>query len=508
MRINLLKGIYILACVCLMFNCKKQNLNPGSNSNDLQASLKADTQGEGAIELGKQLPNPYDIDIMKKAYESIKDQFPHAQSPVRLTHNYTKLNVQDEQQLSDLKKDSTIVIYPYPLDFEITTAGTYYRHEEGQCDSCVTAQFASLKDGQQLPANIETEILAKLYIPEEDADLDLYVGKAEAEAFEEAILTEAFNMVGLNIDDNPGNTGPQKRVAGSKWRPAGKIRVWDDITNNYVGVEGVEVKARRWFTTHKGFTNSNGDYSCDGEFRHDANYSLQWERKHFSIRSGTYGQATYDGPKQRGNWNLDLNSGSHMFYARIFRAAHQYYYHNIDGLNRPPLNNSLFDPQLKIAAYNQVNTTINGNAAPWRRFLGLGNFIKLYNPQNKINAIHGTTIHELTHASHWNMCSPKSNYNNSDEIVAESWARGVQWWLTRKYYPGYQPPYTFGSYTGVVEDMIDGVGGYDQVQGYTIAQIEQAVKNKKTWAAWRDNVINLYANASEGNVPALYNYWD
>lgn len=502
---NLFKSIYILACVCLMFNCKKQTLNPG-NESGLQASLKDDTQGEGAIVLGRQLPNPYDIDVMTIAFENIRGQFPAAQSPVRVTHNYTQLNLQDEQQLSDLKKDTTIVIYPYPMDFEITTPGTYYRHEEGQCDSCVTAQFASLKDGQRLPANIQTQILAKLYIPEEDAELDRYVGKAEVDAFEDAILTEAFRIVGLNIDENPG-TGTQQRVSGSKWRPAGRIRVWDDVINSYVGVEGVEVKARRWFTTHKGFTNSNGDYSCDGEFRHDANYSLQWERKHFSIRSGTYGQATYDGPKQRGNWNLDLNSGSHMFYARIFRAAHQYYYHNIDGLNRPPLNNSWFDPQLKIAAYNQSNSDINGVAAPWKRFLGLGNFIKLYNPQNSISAIHGTTIHELTHASHWNMCSPKSNYNGSDDIVAESWARGVQWWLTRKYYPAYQPFYN-NTYTGVVQDMVDGIAGYDQVQGYTIAQIEQGVKNKKTWSTWRDNMITTYANATEGNLPALYTYWD
>ncbi len=502
-----MKSIYILACVCLMFNCKKQTLNPGNGAgNGMQAVLSDDAPGEGAIVLGQQLPNPYDIDVMQQAYEAIKGRFPAAQSPVRVTHNYTKLNLQDEQQLSDLKKDSTIVIYPYPMDFEIITPGTYYRHEEGQCDSCVTAQFASLKDGQPLPSNIQTEILSKLYIPEEDADLYHYVGKADAEAFEEAIVAEAFAIVGLEVDKNPGNT-TQQRVSGSKWRPAGRIRVWDDVINNYVGVEGVEVKARRWFTTHKGFTNANGDYSCDGEFRHDANYSLQWERKHFSIRSGTYGQASYDGPKQRGNWNLDLNSGSHMFYARIFRAAHQYYYLNIDGLNRPPLNNSLFDPQLKIAAYNQSNSDINGVTSPWKRFLGLGNFIKLYNPQNAISAIHGTTIHELTHASHWNMCSPKSNYNGSDDIVAESWARGVQWWLTRKYYPNYQPAYN-NTYTGVVEDMIDGIAGYDQVQGYTVAQIEQGVKNKKTWTAWRDNMINTYTNATEGNLPALFDFWD
>ena len=83
MRMNLFKSIYILACVCLMFNCKKQTLNPG-NESGLQASLKDDTQGEGAIVLGRQLPNPYDIDVMTIAFENIRGQFPAAQSPVRV----------------------------------------------------------------------------------------------------------------------------------------------------------------------------------------------------------------------------------------------------------------------------------------------------------------------------------------------------------------------------------------------------------------------------------------
>lgn len=502
---SILRTALVAVCAALSLNsCKKDSAPLSDSKPSLSQVAREDEQVEGPIVLGQQLPNPYAIDNMARAFESIHEMFPKVQSPIRVTHQYVKLNVQDEIQMSVLKQDESIVFYPYPLDYEIIRNGTYYRHEEGQCDSCETAQFAAITVNQPIPADIRTETLAELYIPEEDADLPKYTGMDDPEQFEEALVAQAFKQVGLDIERNPGMS--TMKTTGSKWRPAGKIRVWDNVVNTFVSVEGVEVRARRWFTTHRGITNGNGDYSCDGEFRHDANYSLQWDRHHFSIRSGTFGQAWYNGPKQRGNWNLDINSNPQMFYARIFRAAHQYYYHNIDGLNRPPLNN-FWRPQLKIAAYNQDNNDNNGNAAPARRFLGLGNFIKLYNPNRTISAIHGTTVHELGHAAHWGICSPKSNFNSADDIVVESWARGVQWWLTRKYYPSYTPSYT-STYTGVVEDMIDGVSGNDQVSGYTISQIEQAVKNQKNWHDWRDNTKNLYNNATENNLDALFDLWD
>lgn len=66
------------------------------------------------------------------------------------------------------------------------------------------------------------------------------------------------------------------------------------------------------------------------------------------------------------------------------------------------------------------------------------------------------------------------HYNHADDVVVESWARGVQWELTRMVYTTYQPSY-FEEYTGVVQDMIDVINGYDQVEGYNIRQLEDAL---------------------------------
>ena len=135
--------------------------------------------------------------------------------------------------------------------------------------------------------------------------------------------------------------------------------------------------------------------------------------------------------------------------------------------------------------------------------------------------IYGTTIHEIAHASHWKMDSFTYGCQNDDNCavqcclgdlkVAESWARGVQWELTRMRYSssmmvGY--PQYFDVYSGVVEDMIDGISVNDQVSGYTIQQIEDALIGQLTWSAWKNNIKNLYNNATENNLDALFDFWD
>ena len=56
--------------------------------------------------------------------------------------------------------------------------------------------------------------------------------------------------------------------------------------------------------------------------------------------------------------------------------------------------------------------------------------------------------------------------------------------------------------------MIDVVSGNDQVEGYTIRQIEDALNGEKSWINWRNNIKNRYNNATENNLDALFNTWD
>ena len=335
-----------------------------------------------------------------------------------------------------------------------------------------------------------------------------------------------------NLTEPTQSTAPSNNLEGvkvsfgrrSKWRPAGTIQVYDDVLERYVGVEGVKVRARRWFTTHTGIANSDGEYSCNGRFRRDANYSIDWERYHFALQDGWLNGATYNGPKKRGDWDLNLNSGAQQYYATIFRAAYHYYYKDIKGLRRPP-QNSFWRTQMKIRAYYEENNDANGTHKEERRFLGAQ--IKIYNPERESMRIYATTIHELAHASHWNIWR-SNGFDNTQSIVKESWARGVEWELTRMIYPNYTPFYSRLRYTGVVEDLIDGfktrtsnrfwteqnpwvfqVSTYqDMVENYTIRQLEDALVNQKTWINWQNNIINSINNETSDNVQNSFNFWN
>ena len=511
--------ILILAFVC--FSCKKENLDDYNYTGERQNEAvynpgkRSTSTSSGATVLGVKLQNPYSVSNMLQAYSNLQSKDPDFPlMSISTNYRYIKFMPQNESQLDLLKSDSTIILYDIPLDYEIIENGTYY-HDPSLPDTAVTYQYCSLPISKVIPS-VPYIILENLYIP--PIEYDFSRGNTMAQYY------EALEEEALRITDN---LDPDDNTRADYWTPAGRIQMRDDVLG-VIPIAGIKVRARRWFTTYEGMTDSQGYFECDGQFKKAANYSFNWERYHFSIRSGTFGQAKYDGPEQIGNWNLLIDGGSHEFYATIFRAAFHYYYGNIQDLRRPPLNETL-TPQMKIGAYHEENDDINGNFSPLTRPLGIFNWIRIYNPDNVHSATYATTIHELAHAAHWKM--DKNAFNNADLIVIESWARGAQWTLTKMVYLDYnlQGRYYRCSYTGIIEDMIDGLGTttsykylisydnnpvqctlsyYDRVSDYTIKQIEDALVDAKTWSEWRDNIKNMYDNSTESHLNSAFTYWN
>ena len=464
--------------------------------------------------LGKKLENPYSLENMQKALNNLQANQKGVGETITTSHLYVKFKPHNDDDLSLLKQDTTLILYPYPLDYEIIEGATTY-HDSNVPEGKPTFQYAAVRVKYNFPS-VDYEVLEELYIPEEEAE-----NRNLDDGFVNTLVDEALRITN-NLSEEELND-PQTR--SSKWRPAGTIKVWDDNFNTYIPIKHLKVKARRWFTTYTGITNSNGYYSCNGRFRRDANYSLQFERYDFEIRDAWLSTANINGPKKKGNWNLNMNGGKREFWATIFRATSHYYYDNIKGLRRPP-QNSFWNTQLKLRAMYESNGNANGTHCAACRFMGLGSAIKIYNPQNDSKDIYATTIHEIAHASHWNM--DQSNYSSGDKIVLESWARGVERELTRQIYSSYNPDYSRLRYTGVVHDMIDSyktrnssyywtednawVVSYksynDQVSGYTIRQIEDALYGEKYWNNWKNNIKNSYNNATENNLDASFSFWN
>ena len=471
---------------------------------------------EGMTRLGKKLENPYAIENMRKALENLKASSPDGRIngedvEITTTHLYIRFKPKTEDELSILQKDSTLILYSYPLDYEIDQPGDFYHDPEVPVDQ-PTYQNCAVEADKKLPDGVKYELLAELFIPDEDSDeADESNGRFASAEWVEALVDEALRITGNQEEEVVDNSHAKK----SKWRPAGRIRVWDDRINDWSGVEGIQVRARRWFTTYDGMTNGNGNYTCDGKFKRPANYSIKWQRHHYSIRSGSIGQAKMDGPKKKGNWNVDIQDNDiQQFYAFIHLGAHHYYYGNILGLKRPPLNSSL-KPQMKIGGFDKDGTASHNDD---RRYLGIRNQVRMYRRENNsiigCERIYNTALHELAHASHWELRKGDWDNGRTEDKLQESWAMGVAWSLTRLRYPTHNwwANSSFrwmreegeGDYTPLFIDLIDsdnqGLNDisrpFDRVSGYTIAQVEDVIGTCNNINSVRNNLRNRYPNNS------------
>ena len=537
----------------MVYSCQKEEESSSSSS---ETGIKQTV-------LGKELKNPYSVENMQKAYDNLQSSFRKAgmrvteEVQLERTHLYVRFLPKDSAEYDQLMANTNLDFYDYPLTFEIAEMGEQY-HDPDIPEDRPTYQYTVVNAGYEFGTDVAYEVLSDLYLPKEDTTQDYYYewtaedtdeyisnGRLNADiSFNNLLENEALRITD-NLEKESPSSNPNAKTnfwkRSSKWRPAGRIRMWDDALDQWVGIEGVEVRARRWFWTKKGKTNSEGRYSCDGRFRNKANYSLKWERYDFSIRASYkvktllgdvyYSrQAEIDGPKKRGDWNKDISDGTKdSFHAILFRAAYHYYYQNILGLRRPP-QNSLLKAQMKIAARYETNYDYNGSHAKDLRLFGIFSRIKIYNPQRDHDDIYATTIHELAHASHWQLRKNKW-FDETELKVKESWACGTQWALTRLEYPDYRGrPAGPSDYTNVVVDMVDARaaidstdyinGGFDNqnvgqerlerddVTGYSMRQIEDVLEYTSSWEEWESNIKNNYENDTEENLEALFDYWD
>jgi len=414
--------ILILFTTLFFQSCQKQNFNEIDN-----------VKNENRIFPTKKLQNPYSVANMRKAYENIygKDK----SSDIQTTHYYIKFKPKNEDDLTLLEKDTILELYDYPLDYE-PYKGKDSFHDPRVPDNQPTYLYAAVDVNHTIP-NVDYEIIEDLYIPELDEQLKENENKIDKLVYEALKITN--NLTDEELIQN-------KSWWPSKWRPAGRILVHDDIgasgnmisylnlnNSHNIPVEKAKVRARRWFTTYIGYTNEKGYFSCNGRFRRPANYSIVWETNKFDIRNGTFGQAYYNGPKKKGNWYLTITGGKSLRYATIFRAACRYYFWNIGGLLRPM--NYPFYGKIKISYYHR--SSHGGQLGDSQCYLdnGILSNIRIFGQFNnghwlETYRIYSTTIHEMAHTNHARRIGNIQFWQVSN-ILVESWARAIQWYITK-----------------------------------------------------------------------------
>ncbi len=428
------KIIYCLLLLVVFNSCKREENAP--NNNDDVATKIGDNNGN--IVLGKKLENPYSVKNMKKAYQSLAQQQPNSanksfadENAITTTHYYVRFLPTDSIQYNKLKADGSLVLYPIPLDYEIIDAGC---NTQEPSDKPVW-QYTAVKKTYQFDPTIKYEILEDLYLPEEsstgtistlsDGSKSTYANKLTGD-----LVNESMKMTN-NLKDISDSGAPRKVL----YRPAGRITVFDTRLNKSIPLAGVEIRGRRWFNFKSTYTDANGNYSL-GYFGGNTNLSIFYETGAFDVRSGTLGQAWYNGPHTNDPWSFDIRDGVQRFYAHVFRGAFRYHNGNIGDLKRPN-----YGGKIKYCAYDKNNDDINGDASPfgYSNHLGILPDIRIFRYSNNIehlsDEIFSTTVHETAHFSHielmnWNLLQ----FQQVSNRIAESWAVAVQWQITSMEY--------------------------------------------------------------------------
>lgn len=338
---------------------------------------------------------------------------------------------------------------------------------------------------------------------------------------------------------------------------------WDDNPGSYLPLKGAQVLLRDTYTIGNEITDSSGYFRFDHK-RGEKRYIIQWERYQYSIRNGNLWQAEYRGPKKHSRWNHDIKGGETEYFANIHRGAHLYYYGDIGGLTRPPSNDSFWSTQVKIAGIDKDGTSSHKQQF---RYGGVAPRIKIKAYGEPTEQVIGTTIHELAHAVHWRI--DRGAYNNivwdayidptvssiinnndlgptarNNRRLLESWATGVEIFLTRRFYRSigdttyeYRNSRLNGTrmgnyqtvtvndnrgqfYTTVFWDMTDTFNQrrdfganysnlpLDNVSGFTMPQLEDALKGAEYWTEYRNNVLSQNPGISTTeNINALFANW-
>jgi len=532
----ILFGIVLLL---LFQNCQKENFEEMNIEKKTQGNLQSANDN---VFPTKKLQNPYSVKNMKKAMENLFGK--SASKGITTSHYYIRFKPNNEEDLAILENDTILELYDYPLDYE-PYKGENSFHDPRIPENQPTYLYASVKKDYQIP-NVDYVILENLYIPELDIKFKNNEEKLDKLVYEALKITN-------NLSDEEKNS-TKSWLWPSKWRPAGRILVWDDIgasgskisylnlsNPNKIPVERAKVRARRWFTTYVGYTNEKGYFSCNGRFRRPANYSIVWETNKFDIRNGTFGQAYYNGPKIKGRWNLTITGGKSLRYATIFRAACRYQYWNIGGLKRPNVWS-----KIKYCYYhrNQANNEYAGiNWGNWD-FTGILPNIRLFGKVNyswvSTNELYSTTIHETAHASHIELMNAgEIQFLQVSNIIIESWADAVEWYITKIEYnwlgnSDFDNPYSYqyidnhqywsistisarNPYTPLFIDLVDNYNQRiywgsnrpnDIISEYTMGNIEQRLKHvyglSSLKTKLKENKPNGVTNTEIDNQLSLY----
>ena len=509
------KLLYLLIIFTLVISCQKEENfmteipeyeNP-SESKSIEEILTSKAV------IGKKLPNPYSVDIMKQAFNNLKMETKSGLSEdcIEATHHYIVFKPSCHAHYRSLIMDEELDFYPYPLDHEVSDGWVVLDPDPEYSTNGYQHRWGYVPVEKDL-SHIECpyEILYDIYAPDEE----VYTKSLISESLYEQLEQEAHAICGMELV-------PISATKAEDVTPSGNITYRDSTLQMYTGCYGMSVRANRLTKKAYGHCDENGDFVCDDSFKYNWTYNVYFSRTDFEMRRDTSNEefflkfSGYHGPLNLVFRSYDPSSEYYdcVFYCEILKAACQYYYGDIYGLERPPMKDELSDRLYIHACRYSDSGGASGYFYSNERRPHISIFRDNSDGRRASIEVFGSVIHELTHGVHWKKLGNDS-FNSSEDIVKESLTRAIQWYLTTNTYNGYTYTLSYNNiYTGLIKDMIDDDGiccgnpsVSENISGFNIVELE----NYFTYDLSYNYIRILIENNSDVNtneLERLFDYW-
>lgn len=362
----------------------------------------------GMIELGEKLDDPYTVANIQAALNNVEPT-KAGRVEISATDLYVRFLPETEEDFDRLKATG-ICLLDHPMDYRILREGDYY-HDPAIDKERITWQYAVVPKDFVFPEGIRRELLDECYLAENDA-----VTRVELDDVDwDAVEREAFRLTGNEDLYVP----PLK---SGKAAPKGRITIEDAHFSGGkpFGVAGVRVSCNCFVKFAHTYTDRDGYYEMPTTFAARPRYRLVFDNSEgFSIGfnlilvPGSFSTLGKGGPE-----GIDFHvtpQGDQALWRRcvVNNAAYDYYRRCGDdmGILPPPggLRIWIFK-NLDASSTVMLKHGALVESDALKQYLGeYAALVKVFLPDITIGTkgqedyalIYSSTVHELSHASHY-----------------------------------------------------------------------------------------------------------
>ena len=397
-----MKAILKLLCLLpLAASCTKFFTSIGENV-DYSGTVEIQ---HGMIVLGDQLDDPYTVENMTRAFDSLYGTKVD-RLPIETTDYYVRF-LPASQDDYEMLEGMGLQMLDHPMDYEILVEGDYYQ-DPSVGEERITWQYTVVGKDFDFPKDIRYEILDECFLPDDAAT------KADGVDWE-AVEREAFRITG-----NADMLEPRTKAAAAY--PEGRITIVDSELNNVEnGVKGVKVSCNQFVKFAHAFTDDEGCYRMTRSFSASPRYRLMFKnKKGFGIGMNlilvpasfsTLGEAPSSGASIR----IDAGSDRKLFARAVVNNAGYDYYSSCESegfsIKTPPSNLRIWlfrGLSSSSAPMLQQGALIDNSIL--QQYLGAyTSLVKMFLPDITLGLkgtesyadIYALATHEFAHASHF-----------------------------------------------------------------------------------------------------------